>query len=251
MDQLLKGKVALVSGCDRGIGFYICKAFVGEGAIVYANILNKQSAAALLDLNKDMHTGVVIPVCFNILDKKAIMDCIKQIKREQNGQLDILVNNAGVKHDGLVEMIDDDSISHMLNVNVVAAIHMTQEALRLLKRNPNGGAIVNISSIVGLRGNSGQSIYGATKGAVASLTKSWSKELAPKQIRVNAVAPGSIDTDMFYTIDEKTIKKSIAAIGMGRLGKPEEVADVILFLASDLSRYVTGEIIGVNGGLFI
>lgn len=251
MDKLLTDKVALVTGCDRGIGFAICKAFLREGAIVYANILNEESSSQLIELGNHTEDGLIIPVCFDILDKTAIMACIQKIKKEQNGKLDILVNNAGVKHDGLVEMIDDQSIKHMLDVNVLAAVHITQAALRLLKRNPKGGSIVNISSIVGLRGNVGQSIYGASKGAVASLTKSWSKELASKQIRVNAVAPGSIDTDMFYTIDNKTIEKSIEAIGMGRLGKPEEVADVILFLSSSLAGYVTGEIIGVNGGLFM
>lgn len=111
--------------------------------------------------------------------------------------------------------------------------------------------IVNISSIVGLKGNAGQSAYGATKGAVASLTKSWAKEFVNDGIRVNAVAPGSIDTDMFYTMSEEAVKKSIDAIGMKRLGKPEEVASVILFLASDLASYITGEIIGVDGGLFM
>ena len=161
------------------------------------------------------------------------------------------MNNAGFKKDGLVEMIDDNSIDKMFAVNVVGLIHMTQGALRLMKRNPNGGAIVNISSIVGLKGNVGQSIYGATKGAVASLTKCWAKELVASKIRVNAVAPGSIDTDMFYEMSEEQIKKSIEAIGMKRLGKPEEVAKVIMFLASDLASYVTGEIIGVDGGLFM
>ena len=139
----------------------------------------------------------------------------------------------------------------MLDVNVVAAIHMTQAAIRLMRRNPAGGAIVNLASIVGLQGNNGQSVYGATKAAVASMTKSWAKELAPVNIRVNAVAPGSIDTEMFYAMSEDMIEKSMESIGMKRLGKPEEVASVILFLASDLSSYITGEIVGVDGGLFM
>lgn len=249
MDCLLKGKVAIITGCDQGIGCSILKAFVREGAIIYANVLKENSVDKLIAAGKD-EEGTVIPVCFDITDKIAILNCIKKIKKEQ-AKLDILVNNAGVKIDGLVEMIDDSSIQKMLDVNVIGAIHMTQEALRLLKRNPKGGVIVNAASIVGLRGNGGQSIYGATKGAVASLTKSWAKELAGKQIRVNAVAPGSIDTEMFYTGNEVNDKKNIEAIGMKRLGKPEEVANVILFLASDLASYVTGTIIGVDGGLFM
>ena len=249
MDSMLRGKVALITGCDQGIGLCNCKEFVAEGAFVYANVLKESSKEKVLEECKLLQ-GKVIPVCFDITDKSLIMECIKKIKNEQN-KLDILVNNAGVKKDGLVEMIDDNSIDQMFAVNITGVIHMTQAALKLMKRNPLGGSIVNISSIVGLRGNVGQSIYGATKGAVASLTKSWATELAPQKIRVNAVAPGSIDTDMFYTMSDEAIQKSIDAIGMKRLGRPEEVAKAILFLASDLSSYVTGEIIGVNGGLFM
>lgn len=250
MKQLLDSKVAIVTGCDQGIGLQICKTFAAAGATVYPTVLKETSCEKVLNECEGL-PGRVIPVCFDITDKNAILECIKQIKKQQNGKLDILVNNAGFKKDGLVEMIDDNSIDKMFAVNVVGLIHMTQGALRLMKRNPNGGAIVNISSIVGLKGNVGQSIYGATKGAVASLTKCWAKELVASKIRVNAVAPGSIDTDMFYEMSEEQIKKSIEAIGMKRLGKPEEVAKVIMFLASDLASYVTGEIVGVDGGLYM
>lgn len=249
MENLLLGKVAFITGCDKGIGLCICREFVSEGAIVYANVLEEASKERVLE-ECGHQNGQVIPVCFDITDKTLIMECIKTIKKEQN-KLDIVVNNAGVKKDGLVEMIDTASINRMFEVNVTGVIQVTQAALKLMKRNPEGGSIVNVSSIVGLRGNRGQSVYGATKGAVASLTKSWAKELAPQKIRVNAVAPGSIDTDMFYTMSDETIQESINAIGMKRLGKPEEVAKTILFLASDLASYVTGEIVGVNGGLFM
>lgn len=228
MDNMLQGKVALITGCDQGIGLSICKEFVSEGALVYANVLKESSKDKVLGECKQLQ-GKVFPVCFDITDKTLIMECIKKIKREQN-KLDILVNNAGVKKDGLIEMIDDSSIDQMFAVNVIGVIHVTQAALKLMKRNSEGGSIVNVSSIVGLKGNAGQSVYGATKGAVASLTKSWAKELAVQKIRVNAVAPGSIDTDMFYTMSDEAIKRSIDAIGMKRLGKPEEVAKAILFL---------------------
>lgn len=250
MDKLLYKKVALVTGCDSGIGRSICKLFADHGATVYANILREESVQEIISECKDME-GIVCPVVFDITDKSLIMDQVKRIKKEQNGRLDILVNNAGVKWDGVVEMIDDNKIDKMFSVNVVGTIHMVQCALKLMRRNPEGGTIINISSIVGLRGNAGQSIYGATKGAVASLTKSWAKELAPQKIRVNAVAPGSIDTNMFYEMSADKIQESIDAIGLKRLGKPEEVAKVILFLASGMSSYITGEIIGVDGGLFM
>lgn len=250
MNLLLKEKVSIITGCDQGIGLEICRAFAGAGSIVYATILEESSRDTVIGHCRDL-PGKVIPVCFDITDKKGILECIKLVKNEQNGKLDILVNNAGYKKDGLVEMLDDGSIEKMFAVNVIGLIHMTQAALRLMKKNKDGGAIVNISSIVGLKGNGGQSVYGATKGAVASLTKSWAKEFVSAGIRVNAVAPGSIDTDMFYTMSEESIKKSIDAIGLKRLGKPEEVASVILFLASGLASYITGEVVGIDGGLFM
>lgn len=248
MEKLLDNKVALVTGCDQGIGLSICKKLVEYGATVYANILSEASADVIETSCQGLE-GAAIPVCFDITDRKKASDCIKQIKNEQNGKLDILVNNAGVKKDGLIEMIDYGSMEKMFSVNVFGTVQMIQMALKLMKRNGLGGSIINVSSIVGLNGNVGQSIYGATKGAIASLTKSLSKELAPNKIRVNAVAPGSIDTTMFYTMSEEKVKESIDAIGMKRLGTPEEVAKVILFLASDMSSYVTGEIVGVDGGL--
>ena len=243
MDNMLQGKVALISGCDRGIGLCICKEFVQAGAVVYANVLKEVSIDRILDECKESQVGKVIPICFDITDKQSIMACIKKIKKEYN-RLDILVNNAGVK-------IDDSSAERMFAINVIGTIHMTQGALKLMKKNSEESSIINISSIVGLKGNAGQSVYGATKGAVASLTRSWAKEFAAHKIRVNAVAPGSIDTDMFYDMSEEAISTSIDAIGMKRLGKPEEVAKTVMFLASDLSSYITGEIIGVNGGLFM
>lgn len=249
MDKLLRNKVALITGCDQGIGRSICTMFVDQGATVYANILNEKSAEELIGQCESLD-GQVVPMVFDITHKASIMENIRLIKK-QDGRLDILVNNAGVKFDGVVEMIDDAKIDRMFSVNVVALIHMVQGALRLMKHNPDGGAIVNISSIVGLRGNAGQSVYGATKGAIASLTKSWAKEFAAQNIRVNAVAPGSIDTNMFYGMSDEKIYESIQAIGLKRLGQPDEVAKVILFLASGMSDYITGEIIGVDGGLFM
>ena len=248
MDDLLKKKIAIITGCDSGIGRQICKLFAEEGATVYANILKPESAQGIARECSGLK-GRAIPVAFDITDKEKMMDCMKQIRKEE-GRIDILVNNAGWKKDGVLEMIDDASIQKMLDVNVTGAIHMTQAVLRLMKKNA-GAAIINISSLVGLKGNVGQSVYSATKGAVASLTRSWAKEFATRGIRVNAVAPGSIDTALFYEMKERDIPKSINAIGMKRLGRPEEVANVILFLASDMASYITGEVIGVDGGLYM
>ncbi|MBQ9765486.1 MAG: SDR family oxidoreductase [Lachnospiraceae bacterium] len=163
MDILLKGKVAFVTGCDQGIGYSICETFVKSGAIIYANVLNKASEDKLKNLNQAHYEGQVIPVCFDVTDKIAVYECIKKIKKEQDGVLDIIVNNAGVKKDGVIEMIDDASISKMFDVNVIAAVHVVQAAIRLLKKR-SCGTIINMASIVGEKGNAGQSVYGATKG---------------------------------------------------------------------------------------
>lgn len=239
--MLLENKVALITGCGRGIGRAMAELFAREGAVVYA--------VARKDGCLDALSGAVVPMYFDVRDKDAIKACILRIKKEQ-GRLDILVNNAGVMKDDLLEMVSDSTLSDTFETNVFALIHMTQMALKLMKRQKSG-AIVNVSSIVGLRGSAGQTAYSASKGAVATLTKTWARELVADGIRVNGIAPGKIDTDMFRSIGEERVAEGVREVGMGRLGRPEEVAAAALFLASDLSSYVTGEILGVNGGWFL
>ncbi len=147
-------------------------------------------------------------------------------------------------------MISDDAIAKTFEVNTLAAIHFLQAGARLMKRH-HGGSIVNVSSIVGIEGNPGQIVYSSSKAALVGLTKSAAKELAPAQIRVNAIAPGFIDTQMARQLPEAIFAERVASIGMGRIGTAEDIAKVILFLSSDLSSYVTGQIIGVNGGMII
>lgn len=186
---------------------------------------------------------------YDVTDKDACKRAVLQIKK-QVGRLDVLINNAGIMKDALLEMVEDKTIQETFETNVYAVIHMTQMSARLMKKQQKG-SIINISSIVGIRGNAGQTVYSATKGAVVALTRTWAKELAKDHIRVNAIAPGKIDTDMFRSIGEERVNAGISEIGFGRLGTPEDVADVALFLASEMSRYMTGEVLGVNGGLIM
>jgi 3-oxoacyl-[acyl-carrier protein] reductase len=165
-------------------------------------------------------------------------------------RLDILVNNAGILRDKLIGMISDAEIDELFSVNVIGLIKITQLAARIMARRKSG-SIINVSSIVGRRGNSGQTVYSATKSAVIGATFSAAKELAPMNIRVNAVAPGLIDTSMTKAIPEDKRKTLESQIAMGRVGSAQDVANVIVFLASDLSSYVTGQVIGVDGGLVI
>ncbi len=166
------------------------------------------------------------------------------------GRLDVLINNAGILQDGLIGMIREADIVDTLGVNVAGTVNCIQAGARLLQRS-GGGSIVNMASIIGLRGNKGQLVYGASKGAVIAATLSAAKELAGKGIRVNAIAPGYIDTDMIKSVPPQTHAALLASIGMGRIGTPEDIADVALFLSSDLSRYVTGQVICVDGGMTI
>lgn len=247
--ELLRNKVCLVTGTNRGIGAAIVKRFAEEGAIVYANSRCEGQMDDICKSLSEEYKTTVIPVYFDVRDEKAAKETILQIKKQQK-RLDVLVNNAGIMKDALIGMISEDMMREVFDVNVFATIRMLQLANKLMSRQKSG-SIINMSSIVGVNGNIGQAVYSASKGAVAALTKTAAKELAHLNIRVNAIAPGTIDTDMFRNIGEEKAKEHLGKIRMGRLGAPEEIADACVFLASDLSKYVTGEILGVNGSEII
>lgn len=246
---LLEDKVCLVTGASRGIGLATVRRFVQEGATVYANVRYPKNLDLLYDEMSKEYTGNVKALYFDVRDEDASKQAIMQIKKEA-GKLDVLVNNAGIMKDALIGMVTRSMAQEIYDTNVFGVMNMLQLATKLMSRQ-RSGSIVNLSSIVGIEGNAGQLVYSATKGAVAAITKTAAKELTPQGIRVNAVAPGMIDTDMYRSIGEERVKDQVGRIRMGKLGTPEEVADAIVFLASDLSRYITGEIIGVNGGAMI
>lgn len=246
---LLDGKVCLVTGASRGIGAATTKRFVEEGAIVYANIRPPKNFDNLYSEMTDNNSGSVKALYFDVRDEVASKQAIMQIKKEQ-GRLDVLVNNAGVMKDALIGMVSMNLIKEIFDTNVLGVVNMLQLASKLMIKQKSG-SIINLSSIVGLEGNAGQLAYSGSKGAVAAMTKTAAKELAQYGIRVNAIAPGMIDTDMYRSIGEERVNKQVENIRLGRLGSPEEVADAIVFLASDLSRYITGDIIGVNGGAIV
>jgi len=247
--RLLEGKVAIVTGSNRGIGCSIVEEFAKNGAIVYANARREDSLNEMsVELSQKYNTKV-IPVYFDVTDESLLKQAFLRINREQK-RLDILVNNAGIMKDALIGMVSSTLMRNIFDTNVFATINMLQYAVKLMSRQKSG-SIINISSIVGVNGNPGQIVYSASKGAVISITKTAAKELAPLGIRVNAIAPGMIDTDMFRSIGEPHIQERISKIGMGRLGTSREVADTAVYLGSDLSNYVTGQIIGVDGGALV
>lgn len=245
----LEGKVALVTGGARGIGRAIAEAFASNGASVVVTARDacraKDTALDLMTAYGGHHLGYALNVSDPDMPSLTAKSIFADFKR-----LDILVNNAGVLGDGLIGMIDPNIFIDTINTNTIGPMRLIQACGRLLTRN-GGGSIINISSIIGTRGNRGQMVYAASKSAVIGMTIAAAKELAPQQVRVNAIAPGYIQTDMISHLPPEIHQERLDSIAMGRVGLPSEIADTALYLASDLSRYVTGQIIGVDGGMVI
>lgn len=244
-DMLLKDKVALVTGCNRGIGRSIAVNFVLQGAVVYANARTEGSLMAVIEELPEELRKNIMPVYFDVTDSVAVKQVFIQINKEQK-KLDVLVNNAGIMHDALIGMVNKQLMQESFETNVFAVIDLLQYAAKLMSRQ-SSGSIINMASLVGTNGNPGQIVYSATKGAVIAATKTAAKELASKNIRVNAIAPGVIDTELLSGVSAAALDNIQSRIGMRRIGSPDEVADVAVFLASDLSRYLTGQVIGVDG----
>lgn len=242
---LLSGKVCLITGTRRGIGAETARRFAEEGAIVYANAMSDGCIDERSKQWEREYGTTVIPLYFDVTDEQAAKQAIMRIKKEQ-GRLDALVNNAGVMKDALIGMVNKHLMEEVFLVNVFAVMNLIQLANKLMSRQKSG-SIINLSSIVGVEGSAGMLVYSASKGAVTALTKTAAKELAPNNIRVNAIAPGMIDTDMFRSVGEEKMNDHLSNIKMGRFGTPTDVANAIVFLASDLSEYVTGQILGVDG----
>lgn len=247
--RLLEGKVALVTGASRGIGKSIAERFASEGAVVYANCRQEGCFDPIAARWSEQYSTQVIPVYYDVTDEQKTKSTFTKIMKEKK-RLDILVNNAGIMEDALIGMISMDLMKQIFNTNVFAVINHMQLAARLMKKN-GSGSIINMSSIVGVNGNPGQTVYSGSKGAIVAVTRTAAKELGPNKIRVNAIAPGMIDTDMYRSIGEEKMAEHQKSIKMGRLGTPEDIASATLFLASDLSQYVTGQILGVDGGAIL
>lgn len=248
-ERMLAGKVALITGTNRGIGRALVEVFASHGAIVYANARKTGSMDAVAAELAEKYATPIMPVYFDMTDAAALRLAFMRIQQEHK-RLDVLVNNAGIMRDALIGMVSVELLQEVFCVNVFAVIHAIQYATKFMARQKSG-SIINIASIVGVNGNAGQIAYSASKGAVLSLTKTAAKELAPLGIRVNAIAPGMIDTAMLRSIGESRVQSYVANIRMGRLGTPTDVANTALYLASDLSPYVTGQVIGVDGAAIL
>lgn len=243
MDGLLKNKVCIITGASRGIGRETAELFASEGAIVVVTASTEGGADKWILNNK--YRSSLRACYFDITNNCAIRENITTIKNEF-GRIDVLINNAGVEYNELIGMISEEHMDKMFKVNVYGTIRMIQAVSRIMSLN-GGGSIINISSLVGLRGNKGQLVYSATKGAIIAATKSAAKELAPKNIRVNSIAPGLTQTKMMEESDVKKLQSRIDNICIGRIAQPQDIAGACLMLASDYASYISGQIIPVDG----
>jgi 3-oxoacyl-[acyl-carrier protein] reductase len=245
----LAGKVALVTGGSRGIGRACAVALARAGATVILTYAGNEAAANEAVALVEKAGGKAKALRFDVADTKACTDAVDGVMKE-HGRLDILVNNAGVAVDGLVMRIKDDDWDRQLNTNLKAAFALIRAACRPMMKQ-RGGAIINLTSVVGEMGNAGQAAYAASKAGLIGLTKSVARELASRNIRCNAVSPGFIATDMTAKIPADTQAKMVEAIPLARLGSADDVAQAVLFLASDAASYITGEVLKVNGGMYM
>jgi 3-oxoacyl-[acyl-carrier protein] reductase len=248
--KLLAGKTAFVTGATRGIGREIAETMAALGADVAIN--GRSDAAALASQADELartHGVRTLALPGDVSDSAVVAGFYQAIFKAWQ-RLDVLVNNAGIMHGARLGMIGDDAVERVLGVNTRGAIYNLQGAARLMAR-AKAGSIVNLASIIGVRGEEGQVLYAASKAAVVGMTRAAAKELAPQGIRVNAIAPGYVETDMTSQLPAEVRTRAVGQIGMGRAGTPADVARVAVFLASDLAAYVTGQVIGVDGGMHL
>ena len=244
---LLDEKVALVTGGTRGIGKGICEKFVQEGATLVFTYLSSEDKANALATELSVNGAKVLPIRSDASQLEQAEKLIETIV-EKYGQVDVVVNNAGVTRDNLLMRMKEEDWDAVIDTNLKSVFNLTKAVQRTMLKQ-RSGSIINISSVVGVQGNAGQSNYAASKAGIIGFSKSIAKELGSRNIRCNAIAPGFIETEMTDALDEKVVEDWRKSIPLKRGGTPEDVANAAVFLASDLSAYVTGQTISVCGGM--
>ncbi len=248
-DGEFSGKVVLVTGGSRGIGRACSVAFARKGAFVVLSYVGNEAAAAETLKLVEQAGGKGKAIRFDVANTQACSEAVDAIVKEQ-GRLDVLVNNAGLAVDGLVMRLKDEDWDRQLDTNLKGAFALIRAASRPMMKQ-RAGAIINLTSVVGEMGNAGQAAYSASKAGLIGLTKSIARELASRNIRVNAVSPGFIDTDMTAGIPADSRQKLVEAVPLARLGVADDVANAVVFLAGPLAGYITGEVLKVNGGMYM
>ncbi|MDE0870427.1 MAG: 3-oxoacyl-[acyl-carrier-protein] reductase [Flavobacteriales bacterium] len=245
--MLLNGKVAIITGASRGIGKSIAQEFIRQGAKVAFTYRSSEEKARALEAELSANGGEVkgfqSDAAQMVEAEKLVSDVI-----EAFGTVDIVVNNAGITDDTLLMRMSEDQWDRVIDVNLKSCFALTKAVLRTMLK-ARSGSIINVSSVVGVQGNAGQANYSASKAGILGFTKSVALELGSRNIRCNAIAPGFIETEMTAALDETTVQGWRDAIPLKRGGKPEDVANLCVFLASDMSSYITGQTICVDGGM--
>jgi len=245
---MLEQKVVVVTGGAQGIGLSAVERFAEEGARVAIWDFNTDKGSAAEKALKEKGHDVLFQQV-NVVDMDSVKAAVESLFNE-TGQIDVLVNNAGITRDASLMKMTEEQWQQVLDVNLGGVFHCTK-AIAPVMVEQKSGCIINTSSVVGLYGNFGQTNYVATKSGVIGMTKVWARELGRKGIRVNAVAPGFIATEMVDTVPENVIEMMVGKTPLARLGKPEDIANAYIFLASDLASYISGTVISVDGGLVI
>ena len=245
--SLLQNKVAIVTGASRGIGKAIATRFAQEGAQVAFTYLSSVEKGQALEEELKQFGTKVKGYRSDASDFKSAEDLVAQVVADF-GTVDVVVNNAGITRDGLLMRMAEEQWDEVIRVNLKSIFNLTKAVTKVMMK-ARSGSIINITSVVGLTGNAGQANYAASKAGMIGFTKSVAKELGSRNIRCNAVAPGFIETEMTGELNEKAIEEWKQGIPLKRGGAPEEVADCIVFLASDMSKYITGQVLQVDGGM--
>jgi 3-oxoacyl-[acyl-carrier protein] reductase len=245
----LDGKIVLVTGGSRGIGRACAEAFGAQGATVIVNYVKGEAAAKEVADAIIAKGGKADISGFDVADTKATETALDELIK-RHGKLDVLVANAGIAIDGLLLRLKDEDLTRLFDVNVKGALTCARVATKSMMRSKNG-RVIFLSSIVGEMGNAGQTAYAATKAAIIGAAKSIAREFASRNITVNVVAPGFIDTDMTSTMTEPMKEQMLKSIPLGRTGKAGEIAAACVYLASDEAAYVTGQVLRVNGGMYV
>lgn len=244
---MLKGKVALVTGASRGIGREIAITLAGQGAYVIVNYCGSENAAQdTLNVIKENGGDGEIAQC-DVGNFEKVKEMIDGIVANHK-TIDIIVNNAGITKDNLLLKMTEEDFDAVINTNLKSAFNTSKNAIRYMIKQ-RSGRIINMASIVGITGNAGQINYAAAKAGMIGVTKSLAREIASRGITVNAVAPGFIETDMTKDLPEEAKKAMLAGIPMKRIGQPKDIANAVLFLASEQASYITGQVLQVNGGM--
>jgi 3-oxoacyl-[acyl-carrier protein] reductase len=240
-----KGNIVLITGSARGIGFAIAERFVKSGASVIVMDISAEAVQNAVDKLKQ--SGTAYGYTGNVTDSAGMEALFAQVVKD-HGKIDTLINNAGITRDNLMLRMKEEEWQMVLDINLKGSFICTQKAFKHMMK-ARSGSIINIASVIGLMGNAGQANYAASKGGMIAFTKSCAKEFASRNVRVNAVAPGFIETEMTATLSDEVKASYGNAIPLGKMGSPDDVARLCLFLASEDSAYITGQTIAVDGGL--